>query len=332
MRADNQLMKKMNRKTLRKTLRKCQTATKPELAAMTGLSVVTTNALIAELVQSGEVMENGLIPSEGGRPSMQYQYNNHFCHVVILYCYQKQGSTFARCIVSDLIGKSVWKAEQYYREIELDSFFQLLDRAFQEVSGICMIAFGLPGEAMNRVVTINDYEKLVGREFFRCYEERYHVPVLFENDVNAMTYGYYCGHRSQEEEVVVGIYFPKRYIPGAGIILNQRIYYGTNHFAGEMARLPVPIPWEKLNYDSEEEVFTELKCILEIFCCTFAPAKVILYGDFLTASIMERLREFTEEFLKHSFCVEIERAESIEKDYEEGLIHLVLASLEEMID
>lgn len=331
MRADSRMMKRLNRKTLRDTLRRCQTATKPELAAMTGLSVVTINALIAELVSAGEVVKNGLVPSEGGRPSMQYGYNNGYQYAAILYCYQKKGRTFASCLVSDLSGKSVWRAEEYFEEIEISSFAHLLDQAFSAVPKISIIAFGLPGEAIDGKVTINYYKKLIGAQFLPYYEERYQVPVVFENDINAMTYGYYCS-RGKKEDVVVGIYFPKRYAPGAGIILNQKIYYGTQHFAGEMERLPVPIPWEELDYEDGEKVLRELKGIVGIFCCTLAPAKFILYGDFFSPSLIRDLIQYTREFLNHSFYVQIEVAEEIEKDYEEGLINLVLAEMERQIE
>ena len=332
MRADNQLMKKINRETLREVLQKCQKATKPELAAKTGLSVVTINALITDLIQRQEVEENGLVPSEGGRPSMQYRYNNNFCHAAVLYCYQKEEQTYAHCLVIDLSGKVIWRQEKFYTEVEMESFTELLDQAFQTVEKIKVIAFGLPGEANEHTVLINDYEKLIGKEFFSYYKERYHVPILFENDVNAMTYGYYCSNRGKKEDIVVGVYFPKRYIPGAGIILNQKIYYGTQHFAGEMKRLPVPIPWEQLNYDDEEEVFKELKTILEIFGCTFAPAKFILYGDFFTLSLIKKLKEFTQNFFGQSFCINIEITENIEKDYETGMISLVLEKLKQKIE
>ena len=331
MRADNQLMKKINQATLREVLQQCQKATKPELAAKTGLSVVTINALITELMRREEVEENGLVPSEGGRPSMQYRYNNNFCHAAVLYCYQKEEQTCACCLVIDLSGNVIWRREKFYTEVEIESFTQLLDQAFRAVERIRMIAFGLPGEATEHDVVINDYEKLIGRQFFSHYTERYQVPVLFENDVNAMTYGYYCGSRTKTEEIVAGIYFPRGYIPGAGIIVNQKIYYGTHHFAGEIRRLPVPIPWERLRYDDEEEVLCELKTVLEIFGCTFAPARMILYGDFFTVSLTQKLQEFGKNFFEQNFSIKIETTDKIEKDYETGMIRLVLEKLKQKI-
>ena len=75
MKADTRLMKQLNKSTLRNILSQKRTATKPELAKYSGLSVVTVNALLSEMLYSGEVQESGNAPSGGGRPSMQYRYN-----------------------------------------------------------------------------------------------------------------------------------------------------------------------------------------------------------------------------------------------------------------
>ena len=46
MRADAKLMKELNKRQLRRVLRQCGEATKPELADRTGLSVVTINSCL----------------------------------------------------------------------------------------------------------------------------------------------------------------------------------------------------------------------------------------------------------------------------------------------
>lgn len=55
MKADTRLMKQLNKSTLRNILSQKRTATKPELAKYSGLSVVTVNALLSEMLYSGEV-------------------------------------------------------------------------------------------------------------------------------------------------------------------------------------------------------------------------------------------------------------------------------------
>ena len=54
---DARLMKKLNVNTVRKILKAKKTMTKPELSEISGLSVVTINAIIQELVDSQEVLK-----------------------------------------------------------------------------------------------------------------------------------------------------------------------------------------------------------------------------------------------------------------------------------
>ena len=332
MHADSRLMKKINQKMLREILQKYQSMTKPKLAAATGLSVVTVNTLIKELMRRQEVIEDGVIPSEGGRPSKQYRYNYEFCYAAVVYSYQKQEGNFFACLVLDLSGKRVWRKEQYGKEIKIESFIGILDEAFQDYPKIRMLIFGLPGEAIGKTVTLSDYKKLVGKAFFSYYEGRYGVPVIFENDINAMVYGYFSSVCQGKKDGVVGLYFPRKYPPGAGIIVNGQIYCGTDHFAGELEKLPVPIPWDKLNYEDDDEVLRELKYTIKIFCYTLAPAKFILYGDFFRSTLIGKMQEFAKEFSKDNFKIEIKVTDQMEKDYEEGLIRLVLSSLKIQID
>lgn len=63
--ADAKLMKELNKRQLRRILRQCKEATKPELADRTGLSVVTINSLLEDLLKTGEVVQSGLaLPGE----------------------------------------------------------------------------------------------------------------------------------------------------------------------------------------------------------------------------------------------------------------------------
>ena len=89
MKADTRLMKQLNISTLRRVLSGEGKATKPQLSRLTGLSVVTVNALITEMLEQGEVQELGMVPSGGGRPSMQYGYCYGYRTMVIIYGHQE---------------------------------------------------------------------------------------------------------------------------------------------------------------------------------------------------------------------------------------------------
>ena len=330
MEADEKLMKELNKRQLRRILRQCKEATKPELADRTGLSVVTINSLLEDLLKTGEVVQSGLAPSGGGRPSTRYQYRPDYRYAVLLYGHQSEGRNLMHLAVVNLMGECVWRKEEYFDEILVESFEAVLDDVIGRFPEIGLLAFGLPGEVVDDVVTIHDYQALVGPEFMAHYKERYHLPVVFENDINAMTYGA-CREGDVEKATVAGIYLPRIYPPGAGLVIQGKIYYGTSHCAGELAGLPVPVSWDSLDYGRENDVLENLKLLTAVYGFTVAPETLIFYGDFFTEELQEQLRAYSGKLLEGKFHMDLIFAENLERDYEEGMKRLALEALwEEM--
>ena len=328
--ADAKLMKELNKRQLRRILRQCKEATKPELADRTGLSVVTINSLLEDLLKTGEVVQSGLAPSGGGRPSTRYQYRPDYRYAVLLYGHQSEGRNLMHLAVVNLMGECVWRKEEYCDEILVESFEAVLDDVIGRFPEIGLLAFGLPGEVVDDVVTIHDYQALVGPEFMAHYKERYHLPVVFENDINAMTYGA-CREGDVEKATVAGIYLPRIYPPGAGLVIQGKIYYGTSHCAGELAGLPVPVSWDSLDYGRENDVLENLKLLTAVYGFTVAPETLIFYGDFFTEELQEQLRAYSGKLLEGKFHMDLIFAENLERDYEEGMKRLALEALwEEM--
>ena len=328
--ADAKLMKELNKRQLRRILRQCKEATKPELADRTGLSVVTINSLLEDLLKTGEVVQSGLAPSGGGRPSTRYQYRPDYRYAVLLYGHQSEGRNLMHLAVVNLMGECVWRKEEYFDEILVESFEAVLDDVIGRFPEIGLLAFGLPGEVVDDVVTIHDYQALVGPEFMAHYKERYHHPVVFENDINAMTYGA-CREGDVEKATVAGIYLPRIYPPGAGLVIQGKIYYGTSHCAGELAGLPVPVSWDSLDYGRENDVLENLKLLTAVYGFTVAPETLIFYGDFFTEELQEQLRAYSGKLLEGKFHMDLIFAENLERDYEEGMKRLALEALwEEM--
>ena len=328
--ADAKLMKELNKRQLRRILRQCKEATKPELADRTGLSVVTINSLLEDFLKTGEVVQSGLAPSGGGRPSARYRYRPDYRYAVLLYGHQSEGRNLMHLAVVNLMGECVWRKEEYFDEIRVKSFEAVLDDVIGRFPETGLLAFGLPGEVVDDVVTIHDYQALIGPEFMAHYKERYHLPVVFENDINAMTYGA-CREGDVEKTMVAGIYLPRIYPPGAGLVIQGKIYYGTSHCAGELAGLPVPVSWDSLDYGREGDVLENLKLLTAVYGFTVAPETLIFYGDFFTGELKERLKAYSERLLEGKFHMDLIFAENLERDYEEGMKRLALEALwEEM--
>lgn len=324
--ANTLLIKKINLNIVRKQLLLLRTATKQQLAKLTGLSLMTVSSIIAELIDDGEVVEGNSIPSNGGRPSSEFCYNGEFNHAVIFLGYQRNNRNFIRMRVINMFGDCVYTEEKYLDTVFCDSFDDMLDRAFALFAKISIIGFGLPGEEENGIVTINDYPKLVGNEFMKRCTEEYNVPVLFVNDVNATAFGYYrknYDHYSLND-ALAGLYFPRLYYPGMGLIIGGEIHYGKQNFVGEFGHLPIGIEWDRLDYDNKTVIYDAISRLLSVVICTIAPEKLVLYGDFFSDGDVAYIKASTESLLRGNFIVNLEIKSDFEADYEYGLTSLIL--------
>ncbi|MTI60299.1 MAG: ROK family protein [Firmicutes bacterium] len=323
------LMKEMNKNLVRQKLLEQKTATKQELTKMTDLSAMTVGSIIEELLQNGEVYEGEMIPSNGGRPAVEYCYNGSFSHAAIIYGYQKMNKNYISLRVINMLSECVYSEEEYLEIVTISHFDKLLQRAFEVIDNIGIIGFGLPGEEEEGTVTINDYPDLIGRKFIDHFQEHYEIPVIFENDANAAIFGYHQRITKHQavNGTVAGLYFPRLYVPGMGLIINGKIYKGRQNFAGEFTQLPIDIKWEDLNYENKDLLYSILSCLLSIICCMIAPETIVLYGDFFSQQDRNNIKKETERLLEGNFMVNLEISTAFEDDYEYGLKSIILDRL-----
>lgn len=328
MRADSILMKELNKEAVRRELRRLRRATKQELSAGTGLSIVTVNALVEEMASQGEVLAGHTVPSGGGRPSHQYIYNASYQLAVIIYGHQRREKTETALAVVNLFGECLERRHRNMEEVKTDSFDEWLDEAFKKYPSIRLIAFGLPGQEQDGVILLNDYPALVGDGFLRHYRERYGLPAVFENDVNASILGRYSRLDGGSVENVVGIYFPRIYAPGAGAVIHGELYHGARNFAGELQYLELPYSWEHMDYENTEALAQNIGRMLLMYGCMLAPDIIVLYGDFWTEENREAVASFAGRRLGTAKTFRLVFEESIAEDFERGMIKLALDRLD----
>lgn len=100
--ADANLMKEINLNMVRQMMKRVETATKPQLASLTKLSVVTINSLVKELRELGEIFEDETAPSSGGRPALTYRYNYDFSLALVIYMKENLGQELVSATVVNL--------------------------------------------------------------------------------------------------------------------------------------------------------------------------------------------------------------------------------------
>ncbi len=326
------IIKEVNKNTIRKVLKSEQKATKQHLSELTGLSTVTIGSILQQLLETNEVFEDELIPSNGGRPSHSFCYNGNYSHVLIIYAHEDENedkdTIYVRVI--NLLGECIYKEDCILNDISLETFEPIIDKLLDIYPTIKAIGFGLPGEEFNGVLVCNDYENLTGTLFSDHYRNKYGLPVIFENDVNAAVIGYCSSHQNEIDSncAIVYLYFPKKYNPGAGFYINGGLYKGFRHFAGEVQNLPIEIDWNNTDYDSFDCSCEVISKLILTITSILDPKEFVIYGSFITKKHLDNISCICNKNLIGTDIPEIINSKNFSLDYEKGLSRSTLDLLE----
>lgn len=325
---NTKIIKEMNKNLLRRCFNEEIDLTAAMLSKKTGLSVVTINVLLKEMVESKEIFVGQSIPSNGGRPSIEYKYNEMFRCAAIIFGYTRNHKNYIKVLVTNLLGKSIYEQECIFEHVNDDSFDDILDELFEKYPTIEVIAFGLPGAEENEIIRLNDYADIIGDTFMKHYRERYSVEVIFVNDVNAAVNGYYHNKLDNKDiNTVVGLVFNRVYLPGSGIVIDGEIHKGKSNFAGEVAYMPIGVDWLKINYYNPEEINEAIAKLIAVMGCVIAPDQFVIYGDFLSKDSAKQIKDKAEGILHYYFETNIVVCNDFEEDYELGMIKSALEVL-----
>lgn len=300
-------------------------ATRAELAAQTGLSAMTVGKLLAVMELRGEVCQDELLRQNCGRPSIVARYRGDFAHFATVTVAQRGGESVFAFSVFNLFGERVHRDERAMEDVRPESFDGFFEAAASRGERVRLAVFALPGEARGDSLFISDFEGLMYATLMPRIRARFGVETLFENDVNAAVFG----HASGEEPAPVraGLYFPRRFCPGAGLVIDGRILHGHGSFAGEVTFLHGPEAWAALDYGDEPRVCAMVLDLLTALACTVAPASTALYGDFFTDALVGRLGEGLRKRLRGQFDMRLMWQESIAQDMERGARMLGLRAM-----
>lgn len=177
-----------------------------------------------------------------------------------------------------------------------------------------------------------DYPALVGTAFLAHYQQRYQLPVIVANDVNAACTGYCRRTQTQSEAAIVYLYFPQKYPPGGGIYINGKCYQGYSNFAGEVAGIPFGINWlDPALYTSTDNICAAIARLIIATVGILNPHSVILYGAFLTADHLAIIQQHCALHLSAHAIPALQLSSDFTLDYQHGIIEETLAVLEPQI-
>lgn len=323
------IMREVNIHLVRQAMKASKQATKQQIAETTGLSTVTVATIIQLLVETNEILEVDQAPSKGGRPAHQFRFNENFAHVLVLFTHEQNDQDVLHIRVANLYGECVKAQDVALTDIRLETFEPWIDACLQEFPSIRAIGFGLPGFEVDGKIILLDYPALVGARLTEVYARRYHLPVIFENDVNAAAAGYCQRKDIRAQAAVIYAYFPKKYPPGAGITLEGRLYKGSSNYAGEISSMPLGIDWrDPALYQSPERFCPAVARVVIAMSSLLNPHSVVLHGSFFTPAAIETIRQICAAQLPATSVPPILLSEDFPLDYQAGMIAETLACLE----
>ncbi|MFM9277582.1 ROK family protein [Paenibacillus jiagnxiensis] len=325
-RANATLMKEINLNNVRQVMKRVETATKPQLAKLTNLSVVTVNSLVKELHDLGELFEDEIVPSNGGRPALTYRYNYDFSLALVIYIKEKQEQELVSVTVVNLEDHILVKEEHLMPVFDRQHFYEIIGHFLTLYPSIKVIGIGIPGQAVNGEITVTSHQELTGVRMIEEIESQFGLPVMVENDVNAAVIGYCAQQDLDDEQIVLGIYFPTKYPPGMGIYLDGKIVKGKNGMAGEIKFLPMDLDW---NGGMDKMTFAGKVCqIIQTVNAVLAPDKIVIYQDTVEEETWKTVWETYQIRQPMPSYPEVILQQTFQQDFEAGMRWLTLKELE----
>jgi len=212
-----------------------------ELTKELHISVPTITKLVQELITENIVLDLGKVETPGGRRPNVFGLANS----AIYFAGVNVGRDNMTYVITDLQNNII-------KEVT-DTTFELVDRS-QCLERICSnIAEFIDTCGIERGKILGVGVSIVGRvnpEMGRSYmyftsseeslrdiiQDRVKIRVLLENDPRARCYAEYNSARSKEENNILYLHLGRGV--AIGIVIDGKLYYGKNGFAGEFGHIP----------------------------------------------------------------------------------------------
>lgn len=164
--------------------------------------------------------------------------------------------------------------------ITLTDIFDVIDTMLVQHSDIEICGISLPGIINEKTISSANIHGL-GEVQIEHITSRYKQKIIFSNDVNAATVGYYATQTKYRSLSMV--FQPVSSFAGAGMIINGQLISGRNNLAGEVQYLPFASSEDKLTLNKTPEGMVELvsKIVLSIIG-VISPDAIVLFCTLIT--------------------------------------------------
>lgn len=315
--ANSETIKSMNVKKVYDVLREKESISKTDIAKKVGLTFPTVSTIIEELIQDGEVIEDGIKGSDGGRCSKKYKLNPMYAVILLIYL---EGNTL-NWIVKDFSENTLKAKKVIVKDKIIDEIDKVISLIKPEFSNLGSIVIGIASNVDNgKVFSHMEYNELKYVDITSYFSNRYNVLVNVQNDMNVAISGYWYRHEKKNKKVIINIYLGDNGI-GSGMIINGELWRGANNFAGELHYLPIcdnNISYSKNGFNNVNIVEYYGK-IIQSYVALINPELIILYNNLYVESKFEDIVAYCRENIPKGVIPELILSNEFINDYQYGL-------------
>ena len=322
------ILKQVNLSSIRKVIQNKGTATRAEIAWETQISSTTVRALLTEMQCNGEIESMGYDESSGGRKAERYRLKRDR-YFGVGFCITENAIHY---VIVDICGEIVQTGRLDVLEADIrEPILRFLDTLVSE-KGIKSIGLGVPGVvAGGSYLRKGQTNEIVKVDIGDFLAQRYGIPVILENDLNAIAIGFGRCHQKQfpyenhEKTNMAFVYFEKGCI-SAGFIAGGKVIRGWNNYAGELGPIPhdgqkslVELAAEPMDDARYTALVTQIICWI---CAILNPRYIALGGPDFRKECLGPISDGLYALLPHDMLAEILYSPDAWHDYYEGMAFL----------
>lgn len=236
-------IKKMNQKLILKCVMNEQSTSRANISKKLALSKPTVSALVDELLEDDWIYEtgNGEASTNGGRKPVNLMFNPEKSYIIGIDI----GGTNVASGITDLNGK-VCAYRDFPTQVNLEhnlfvGIKQSVKSMIQELgideSKILGLGVGIPGITNVKEGTVKEAPALKWKDFpiRERLKEIFDLPIYIDNDVNINALGEHWKGVGRNKKNLIYIAIGTGI--GSGIMINGKLYRGSNYSAGEIGYL-----------------------------------------------------------------------------------------------
>lgn len=321
------LLKQQNKELIISAFREIGAGTRNEIAQLTGLSISTCGNIIHELVESGDLYQEEMAPSQGGRPSKIYRFDPNTSLALAISLESNDNFNQIELAIVNL-QNIVLVRESYVQPLDypfLEFLDALIAKKIEEMPKIKIIGIGIPGMVVNGEVLYCDIKELDYLNLQELLQNKYHVKAFIDNEMHFMTFGYVHVHSDMNSKDYALLNVPEHYIYGAGFMVNGQLIRGNANFSGQIDYIPfVSSRNDLIEQCSKDHTFVELisKVIITIITIT-DPRYIILCGFRFTDELFAQIQEKVKQMLPPELLPDFRLQEGISNENLAGIISVL---------